>query len=109
MDGEIRTQDAPFIVGNMFFNSDALEQAWRFMTGHWDEMLQRYPDNTIMRMADGMVAVTRPDLAREVEEFFKTHHVPDAGKRLDQALERMHIGVDLRGREEGNLATYLGR
>ncbi|MHB8573821.1 MAG: M1 family metallopeptidase [Dehalococcoidia bacterium] len=107
LDGEIRTQDAPFIVGGMFSNSDATETAWRFMTAHWDEMLERYPDNTIMRMADGVVAMTRPELADEVEAFFKDHHVPDAGKRLDQALERMRIGVDFRAREEGNLARYL--
>jgi puromycin-sensitive aminopeptidase len=108
LDGSIRTQDAPFTVGGLFYNSEAGEMTWRFVTEHWDEMLQKYPDNTIIRMVEGVTALSTPELATEVEQFFQTHRVPDAGLRLNQTLERMRIAVDFRARESEHLRAYLG-
>jgi len=107
LDGTIRTQDAPFVAGMLFYNTSGNELAWRFMTAHWDEMLERFPDNAIIRMVEGVSALSTPALAGEVEAFFRTHEVPDAGKRLDQTLERLRINVDFRGRESGKLDAYL--
>jgi puromycin-sensitive aminopeptidase len=109
LDGEVRTQYAPFLVSSLYFNSESTELAWRFLTEHCDEMLQRYPDNTIIRMVDGVTALSTPELADEVERFFATHPVPDAGLRLNQTLERMRIAVDFRQRETEHLREYLAR
>ncbi|HZU77355.1 MAG TPA: M1 family metallopeptidase, partial [Dehalococcoidia bacterium] len=108
LDGEIRTQDGAFEVAQAIMNPDQGEAGWRFMTSHWDELLSRFPDNTIIRMVEGVVALSTPDLATEVQEFFAGHRVPDAGKRLDQTLERLQIAVRFRAREADNLAKYLG-
>jgi puromycin-sensitive aminopeptidase len=109
LDGEVRTQDAAFLVAQVFFNREAGELAWRFLTEHWDDLLQRLPDNTIMRMVEGVVALSTPELAAEVQRFFAEHHVPDAGKRLDQALERLQIAVAFRQRETESLERYLAQ
>jgi len=105
--GEVRTQDAPFLISLTFYNRAGGELTWRFVTQHWDELLQTFPDNTIMRMVEGITALTRPEQAKETQAFFADHKVPDAGKRLDQALERQQIGVAFRERESSRLVEYL--
>jgi len=109
LDGEIRTQDAPFMVASVLANSDGTMLAWNFIERNWETMLQRYPDNTIIRMVEAVAAVRDRSLAERVEAFLRTHEVPDAGKRLDQALERMWIGVEFAERERENLDAYLAR
>jgi puromycin-sensitive aminopeptidase len=109
LDREIRTQDAPYVVGLALQNREGTELSWRFLTAHWDEMLRLYPENTIVRMVEGITAISTPELAAEATAFFAGRTVPNAGKRLEQHLERMQINVDLRRREEQNLAAYLAR
>jgi puromycin-sensitive aminopeptidase len=109
LDGEVRTQDAPFLVAMVFFNPEGGRLAWQFTRDHWDEMRQKYPDNTMIRIADGVTALNTPELADEAEAFFKEHPIPGAGKRLDQILERQRINVDFRSREAKNAAAFLTR
>jgi puromycin-sensitive aminopeptidase len=109
LDGEIRTQDAPYVVGLLFQNTEGGELTWRFVTSNWEEILRLYPENTIIRMLEGITALSTPALANEVTAFFAGHAVPNAGKRLDQHLERMRINVDLRQREQQNLSRYVSR
>ncbi len=109
LDGEVRTQDAPFLVAMIFFNPEGAKLAWQYARDHWDEMRQKYPDNTMIRIADGVTALNTPELADEAEAFFKDHPIPGAGKRLDQILERQRINVDFRSREAKNAAAYFTR
>ena len=109
LDGQVRTQDAPFLVAGTFFNPDFAELAWGFTREHWDEMRRKYPDNAMMRIVEGVTALNTATLADEAEAFFRAHEVPGAGKRLDQALERQRINVDFRTREAENAAAYFNR
>jgi puromycin-sensitive aminopeptidase len=107
LDGEIRTQDAPFEIAGVLIKSEGTRLAWEFIEQNWEAMLQRFPDNTIVRLIEAVAVVRDHELADRIEAFCTTHTVPDAGKRLDQALERMRIGVDFAARERANLAAYL--
>ena len=70
-------------------------------------MVARFPDNTHVRMLAGITALSTPELAREIEEFFKTHHVKQGQKTLDQHLERLQINLAFRQRESAKLASYF--
>ena len=50
-------------------------------------------------------ALSTPELSREIEEFFKSHHVKQGQKTLDQHLERLQINLAFRQRESSKLAT----
>ena len=106
LDGEVRTQDAPFLVRAVMANKSGCELAWRFTKDHWDEMTARYPESGITRMCEGVTSLTTPELETDVRAFFATHEVKQAGKQLDQHLERLHMGVVFRQREASNLRTY---
>ncbi len=109
LNGEIRTQDAPYLVGFAMGNDDQGERVWRFVTEHWDEMLEAFPDNAIVRMAGGIRALSKPDIAAEIEKFFETHKVPTGELTMQQHLEKLRVNVALRERESASLAEALSK
>ena len=73
--------------------------AWEFTKRHWETMLARFPENSIVRMCEGVTALATPELEADVNRFFADHPVPAAGKTLDQHLERLHVNVVFKQRE----------
>jgi puromycin-sensitive aminopeptidase len=82
-------------------------QAWRFVVDHWEQMLDAYPDNAIVRMLDGFKSLSEPDIAAEIEAFFQSHKVPQGELTLQQHLERLRVNTALREREAAPLAAAL--
>ena len=91
--GEVRTQNAPYVMRGILLNKDAREKAWSFMKVHWEEMLRRYPDNSIPRMCEGIIGLVTPELEADVRDFFAKHPVKQGGKQMEQHLERLLIAV----------------
>jgi puromycin-sensitive aminopeptidase len=96
--GEVRTQNAPYLMRGILLNKDARAKAWSFMKEHWNEMLNKYPDNSIPRMCEGIIGLVTPELEADVREFFARHLVKQGAKQMEQHLERLHIGVACRER-----------
>jgi hypothetical protein len=96
--GEVRTQNAPYRMRGILLNKNAREKAWSFMKQHWNEMLNKYPDNSIPRMCEGIIGLVTPELEADVREFFSRHPVKQGAKQLEQHLERLHIAVACRQR-----------
>ena len=96
--GEVRTQNAPYLVRGILLNKNARAKAWSFMKQHWNEMLNKYPDNSIPRMCEGIIGLVTPELEADVREFFSRHPVKQGAKQLEQHLERLHIAVACRQR-----------
>ncbi len=107
LNGEVRTQDAPYLVAQCMRNREQGVQAWRFVADHWDRMLDAYPDNAIVRMLDGLKSLSEPDLAAEIEAFFQRHQIPQGELTLQQHLERLRVNTALREREAASLAAAL--
>ncbi len=108
LNGEIRTQDSPYLIGYALSNRDQGEQVWRFVSENWDQMLEAFPDNAIVRMAGGIRSFSKPEMAAEVEKFFETHKVPTGELTMQQHLEKLRVNVALRQREAANLEQLLG-
>lgn len=104
---EIRTQNAPFLIGSAMGHLEDGDLAWEFVKAHWDEMVARYPDNTHVRMLAGITALSTPERATEIEEFFSVPRVRQGQKTLDQHLERLRINLAFRQRESAQLASYF--
>ncbi|MBI4529021.1 MAG: M1 family metallopeptidase [Deltaproteobacteria bacterium] len=93
LNGNVRSQNAPYLMRALLWNPEGRERAWRFMKEHWEEMLQRYPDNSIARMCEGITALATPQLEADVSNFFASHPVKQAGKIIEQHLEKLRIAV----------------
>jgi puromycin-sensitive aminopeptidase len=93
VNGEVRTQNAPYLMRSVLLNKDAREKAWSFMKEHWNEMLKLYPDNSIPRMCEGIVGLVTRELEADVREFFARHPVKQGAKQMEQHLERLRVAV----------------
>ncbi len=105
INGEVRTQNAPYLMRGVLLNRDARGKAWSFMKSHWDDMTRQYPDNSIPRMCEGIVGLVSPKLEAEVKEFFAKHAVKQGAKQIEQHLERLHIAVASQQRWRGELGV----
>ncbi len=107
MTSAVRTQNAPFLIAACIANRDNGALAWRLVHERWDEMNERFPSNSIVRMLSGIRSVSDPVLAADVEAFTAEHPVPQAKQTLKQHLERMRVSVALREREAERLPAAL--
>jgi puromycin-sensitive aminopeptidase len=108
VNGEIRTQDAPFVNRSMLMAVHSREQAWTFVKSQWDVMDRLYPKHGLRRMAEGVTGLVTPGLERDVQDFFASRKIDFGGKTLAQYLEQLRIGVALGEREGRNVAALLG-
>jgi puromycin-sensitive aminopeptidase len=74
---------------------------------HWVEANERFPMNTIVRMADGVKFLNDPATVADVHAFFADHPIDQAAKTLEQILERQRVNAAFRTRDAGDLATFL--
>jgi puromycin-sensitive aminopeptidase len=110
INGEVRTQDAPFLVRSLLTSVYGRERAWRFVRVNWETMERRYPAKSgLRRMFEGITGLATPELEADVLEFFRSRNITLGGKTLEQYLERLHVAVVFRERESANLTAYLLR
>ncbi|MDY7102063.1 MAG: M1 family metallopeptidase [Actinomycetota bacterium] len=105
--GEIRTQDSPFVIMRALGNRGQGERVWAFVKANWDELLERFPTNSISRMVGGVRSLNTPELVADTQAFFADHPVPQGAKTVEQHLEKQAVNSDVRGREGAALAEYL--
>jgi puromycin-sensitive aminopeptidase len=107
--GEIRTQDAPFLVSAILGNVYGRELAWAFVKTNWEKMDQMFPKQGLRRMCGGIVSLATPELERDVRDFFATRKIDLGGKTLEQYLEQLRIAITVRERDSLALHAYLAR
>ncbi len=93
LNGEVRTQNSPYLMRGILLNKYAREKAWTFTKARWDDMLRHYPDNSIPRMCEGIVGLVSRRLEAEAREFFAAHPVKQGAKQIEQHLERLRVAV----------------
>ncbi len=98
INGEIRTQDAPFIISAVLGSVYGREMAWDFVKTNWDQMDRLFPKQGLRRMCGGIVGLATPELERDVGEFFTSRKIDLGGKTLQQYLEQLRIAVSFRER-----------
>jgi puromycin-sensitive aminopeptidase len=110
--GEIRTQDAPYLLRKLLINRLVGPQVWSFVAGHWDRLLEIYPENSIPRMVEvsrlcDLDSNGTPRLAREVTAFLKTHRLGGQQRPVDQSLERLAVNVRFVRAQRPHLRSLL--
>ena len=104
---EVRTQNAPYVIGQALTNGHQHAAAWSFIVDNWDTMGEKFPSNSLPRMLGGIRTFTDQALATEVRGFFESNQIGAGTRTLEQHLERMDINVALAERERGRLAASL--
>jgi hypothetical protein len=93
------------LLGRCIAHRDYGPRAWRFVREHWDELNAHFPSNLMIRIIEPVPRLTRPQEQADVAGFLAEHPLPQAAKRVEQALERQSVNVALRQREEPALTA----
>jgi puromycin-sensitive aminopeptidase len=105
INGEVRTQNAPFLMHSLLYNPVCRYEAWNFVRAHWELMIEKYPDSAMPRMCEAIVALL--DRQGEVNAFFEQHKPRLGHKIIEQHLERLAVAVEFRRREGSNIEAAL--
>jgi puromycin-sensitive aminopeptidase len=105
--GEVRSQDAPYLIRLILMNVAGRELAWAFIKQNWDTMDRLYPRQGLRRMCEGIIGLATPALERDVRHFFRARRIDLGGLTLVQYLEQLRIAVRLGKRSSKALSRYL--
>jgi puromycin-sensitive aminopeptidase len=104
---DVRTQDAPYLLGQTLANRDNGPAAWSFVSAHWGTIAERFPANSLPRLVGGVRAVRDRKLAGEIAAFLADHPIPQGELQVRQHVERMWVTVALAEREAERLPAAL--
>jgi puromycin-sensitive aminopeptidase len=106
--GEVRSQDAPYLVRALLAGVYSRGPAWEFVKAHWETMGRQYPVSAYRRLYEGVTALVSPAWEAEVRAFFPAHQIELGGKTLEQYLEQLRVAVRFQERDGAALARYFG-
>lgn len=104
---EVRTQDAPYLIGALMRNRDAGEAVWRRYAARQDEALERFPSMGYTGMVSGAVGFVDAKLASEVRTFHEAHPLPVGQQQILQILDLMDVNVAVAQRNRATLVEEL--
>ena len=107
LSGDVRSQDAPYLLSETLANRDNADSAWTYVSAHWAQINERFPVNSIPRMLGGIRSVRDRALADRIAGFLADHPVPQGELQVRQHLERMGVSVALTEREAERFAAHL--
>ncbi len=106
LDGDIRTQDGFWVWARMLLG-EAGGAVWEMGAENWDQLVEVMPGMTRHRIADGISALSQPELAASVKGFLAEHPVEEAAQAIEQNLEKLDANVKLRERETPVVREYF--
>ena len=109
LDGEVRSQNAAFVLARSVQNRENGRDTWKFITENWSYLNDFLASSAIARMVAAVTSLDYPSDAIEVGEFFAANPLPQAEQTLAQILERQRVRVALRQREADRLAIAVDR
>jgi len=105
---DVRTQDAPTLIGALMGQEASRDAAWTFVKANWDTLNKLLGVfGGITRIAGSVGAFCSRDRKAEVEQFFKEHPMPAAERTLKQAFERIDSCVAVKERQSAPASSWL--
>ncbi|MBX9937874.1 MAG: M1 family metallopeptidase [Candidatus Obscuribacterales bacterium] len=96
--GEIRSQNAPYLVRNLMLNPWGRKVGWQFVTENWTEIRAKFPALIITRLVEGITGLIDEQLSVEAENFFADNPVKEGQKTVDQHREKLKVAMSLQKR-----------
>jgi len=107
--GEVRSQDAPFLLAGILSRRDGCAVAWQTIEGRWDEMLERWPPKSLHRVLESMPTLVAAGdaVAQRAFAWLDTHPLGLGERKVVQARERLQVNLAFKRRIAGELADVL--
>ncbi len=93
--GEIRRQHVMNLLGGVTRNPDARDVTWNWLSNNIDWLRKIYEGvGTVSRYLTSAIPYFGIGRADEVQRFFATHKVPEAGRGIEAGMERLKVNED---------------
>jgi len=107
---EVRTQNAPYLLQRMLSDRRNAPFTWQHIEDHWEEMIERFPENAVPRMLEGVRSLVGDlELVRRVQSFLLAHPLPSGKKSIEQSIERLQVNVAFMLRQGPGLAKAISQ
>jgi aminopeptidase N/puromycin-sensitive aminopeptidase len=104
---QVRSQDAPFLIGALLQNADTQDQAWDWVRQHWSQVETKLTNFSMGSVVSSAGTFCDARHKQQVQQFFTEHPIATAQRTLQQSLEFIDDCTDLRAQQEPNLASWL--
>jgi len=91
--GEVKGQNAPYLVRNIMLNPCGQQVGWKFIRNNWEQINKTFPSLIMTRLVEGVTGLIEPELAREVFAFFENYEFAGGQKTVDQHLEKLKVAL----------------
>ena len=105
--GEVRSQNAGLVIGALLGQRVTGRDNFTWVRSEWDYLNDFLPTSMIVRMVGSLPLLDQPDDVTTAAAFFAENPIPQAGKTLDQVLERQRVATTARARESTPLQAFL--
>ena len=103
---EIRSQDANLVL-ILIMMTDVSDETWKVLRRRWTEVIETIPKSARRWAISGLPALSRPQTAADVKDFFSAIGFPEATLYLEQRLELLDANVAMRRRETPVVNEYF--
>ncbi len=107
LSGEVRSQNAPYLLQRCIANRTHGALAWTIVRKNWDKANSLFPNPSIVRMVDPVKTLNTPESVSDVQGFFSEHPIKQSAKTLAQVLERQRVNAAVRDRDAVSFAESL--
>jgi aminopeptidase N len=108
LSNDVRSQDAPALIGILLGQPASQEAAWAFVKARWPQLTEKLG---VFQGVPGIVGslggFCSMERAADIRAFFTKNPVPPAARGLQQALERIESCVSLDQRQSTPFTRWL--
>lgn len=89
---DVRTQDAPFLIGQVWQSIHGRELTWQFVRHNWPTILKRYGEggHFLSRLLSPLGSHINTKDVTDAKKFFAKNSAPGSDRTLQQAYERIY-------------------
>ena len=109
MSGEVRAQDAVFVIVSVAMNSMGRDMTWDYFKDNWKMLSDQYEGGFLLSR---LVKYTTENFAteeraKEVEEFFQKHEFPGTERTVQQSIETIKLNYNWLKRDLVGITEFL--
>ena len=105
---EVRTQNAPYLLRRALDHPTLGVDAWKTVRSRWEEVVERFPSNSLPRMLEGVRLLTDASTAEQVDDFLGELVELAGSMQVTQHVERMWVTVRAAERMRAELVRSPG-
>jgi len=83
LNGEVRTQNAPYLVAKVLLNPSGREVGWTFIKENWKQILKTFPEASLTRMIEGVTGLCEKKYLDDVESFLQKNEMKQGKKTVE--------------------------